>query len=119
MKTLHLTLKKKWFDLFLDGIKKEEYRQIKAYWIKRFCKEKLDNFMFCDLCEKECFNTTGESKPFDIVVFTNGYNPNSPQFTAELKGIKTGIGNKEWGAPEGEVFILSIGTILSTKNIKN
>ena len=37
--TLHLTLKKKWFDLILSGEKKEEYREIKDYWCKRFCSK--------------------------------------------------------------------------------
>ena len=35
MKTLHLTLNKKWFDMIAAGVKKEEYRSIKTYWIKR------------------------------------------------------------------------------------
>ena len=40
MKTLHLTLNKKWFDMIAAGVKKEEYRSIKTYWIKRLvmCK---------------------------------------------------------------------------------
>lgn len=29
MKTLHLVLKKRWFDMILSGEKKEEYREIK------------------------------------------------------------------------------------------
>ena len=32
---LHLTLKKYWFDMIKSGIKKEEYREIKDYWVKR------------------------------------------------------------------------------------
>lgn len=36
MSTLKLTLKKKWFDMIASGEKKEEYREIKPYWIKRF-----------------------------------------------------------------------------------
>lgn len=36
MKILHLTLKKKWFDMIASGEKKEEYREIKPYWEKRF-----------------------------------------------------------------------------------
>ena len=36
MKALHLNLKRKWFDMILSGYKKEEYREIKAYWINRF-----------------------------------------------------------------------------------
>lgn len=34
-KILHLTLKKKWFDMILSGVKKEEYREVKAYWVDR------------------------------------------------------------------------------------
>lgn len=36
MKTLHLTLNKKWFDMIAAGVKKEEYREIKPYWERRF-----------------------------------------------------------------------------------
>ena len=32
---LNLTLKKKWYDLILFGEKKEEYRDIKDYWVGR------------------------------------------------------------------------------------
>ena len=38
---LPLTLNKKWFDMILSGVKKEEYREIKSYWIKRFKAEIL------------------------------------------------------------------------------
>ena len=36
MRVLHLTLKKKWFDMILSGEKKEEYREIKSYWCAQF-----------------------------------------------------------------------------------
>lgn len=32
---LYLVLKKKWFDLIEQGIKKEEYREIKKHWFTR------------------------------------------------------------------------------------
>lgn len=35
MKTLTLSLKKKWFDMIASGEKTEEYREIKPYWEKR------------------------------------------------------------------------------------
>ena len=35
MKTLHLNLKAKWYDMIKSGIKKEEYREIKPFWEKR------------------------------------------------------------------------------------
>ncbi len=37
-KTLILPLKKKWFDMIKAGIKKEEYREIKPYYIRKFIK---------------------------------------------------------------------------------
>jgi hypothetical protein len=35
MRVLHLTLKKKWFDMIASGEKKEEYREDKEYWRRR------------------------------------------------------------------------------------
>ena len=34
-KTLHLNLKKQYFDAILSGEKKEEYRLVKEFWLKR------------------------------------------------------------------------------------
>jgi len=33
MNILRLTIKKEWFDMIQSGEKKEEYREIKPYWI--------------------------------------------------------------------------------------
>lgn len=99
---LHLTLKKKWFDMILSGVKKEEYREVKAYWSVRFINE--SSFL-------------PQFKKYDIIRFTNGYSPNSPSFDIECKGITIGLGKKEWGAPVPEqTFIISLGNILSRKN---
>jgi hypothetical protein len=92
-KVLHLTLKKNWFDLIKQGIKKEEYRDIKVYFIRRF-----------------------KDKP-DIIHFRNGYNLNCPELYVECKEISTGIGKKEWGAPKYKVFILKLGKIVDKKFI--
>ena len=35
MNILHLTLKKKWFDLIASGEKQHEFRECKPYWEKR------------------------------------------------------------------------------------
>ena len=48
-KTLKLTLCRQWFDLIKSGEKKEEYREIKPYWINRLC------FAF-DGCENQLNN---------------------------------------------------------------
>lgn len=92
MKILHLTLKKKWFDMILSGIKKEEYREIKPYWNTR-----LDN----------AWNA-------DAICFKNGYSKNAPQFTIELIKICKGYGKVEWGAPMGKlVYILKLGKLIT------
>ena len=49
MKTLHLTLEKKWFDLIANGEKRLEYREDKPYWRSRLVEN-------------------GRGKEFDIVI---------------------------------------------------
>ena len=34
-KVLQLSVKRKWFDLIKAGTKREEYREIKSYWVSR------------------------------------------------------------------------------------
>lgn len=105
MKILHLTLKKKWFDMILSGEKKEEYREIKPYWAKRllWTIEESDD-------EREGF------EQYDAVEFRNGYSKDAPTMLVECKGISVGIGNPAWGAPEHPVFIIKLGKILEIKN---
>lgn len=94
MKILHLTLKKKWFDMILSGEKKQEYREIKQYWKSRLLY-----------------------KEHDIILFKNGYREDSPSLMIELKGIYRGFGFIKWGALKGEkVFILELGKIIKGEN---
>ena len=93
MKILHLTLKKKWFDMIASGEKKEEYREIKPYWTKRLA-----------------------DRDYDAILFRNGYSKDSPRLLIEYKGFYECLGNIEWGAPEWEsVYILKLGNILNEK----
>lgn len=93
--TLHLTLKKKWFDMIFSGEKKEEYRDIKPYYNLRLI-----------------------GKEYDSVIFRNGYARDAPSLTIELKSIRFGTGNPEWGAvPNRKYFVLYLGKIINTKNI--
>lgn len=59
---LHLTLKKKWFDMILSGLKKEEYREMKPYWNKRLL-----------------------GKTYDFICFRNGYSKHAPKIIIEFK----------------------------------
>lgn len=105
MKTLRLTIKKKWFDLIVSGEKKEEYREIKEYWIKRIWPD-----------YKQAAFVKG-SKTHDLVKLVNGYSKSSPSVTLELLDVSAGLGSQSLGAPEFEdVFILSLGKIIELEN---
>lgn len=86
---LCMTLKRKWFDMILSGVKREEYREIKEYWIRRL-----------------------SGKKFSVIQFSNGYGKNVPTFNIEFPKYDIGIGKKEWGAPDEHVLILSIGEVI-------
>jgi len=94
---LHLNLKKKWFDMIVSGEKKEEYRDITAYWARRFS-------IAADAV---------------IICFSNGYAKNRPQVFVECTDLHIGIGKKEWGASGKEQFILSLGKIHDNRHTNN
>jgi hypothetical protein len=92
-KTLHLNLKKQWFDMILSGVKKCEYRDMKEYWSERLFP----------------------AEDFTTVTFSNGYSKDRRQFEIELQDITTGEGREDWGAVKGkQYYILCLGGIMST-----
>ena len=106
MKTLHLTLKKKWFDMILSGEKKEEYRQIKPYWLTRF-KYRCNNL---DMMHELNYSYTH-------IIFKNGYSKNAPTILIELDDIGFGKAKPEWSDNwQGDVFVIKLGKIIETKN---
>jgi len=115
MKTLHLTLKKKWFDMILSGEKKEEYREIKPHWTKRL----TTCLATCGIkdCNKCGARMNVWSQNYDRVEFRNGYSPDSPTIIVKCHGIDRGVGNPAWGAPKYPVFIIHLGEIIETKNL--
>lgn len=122
MRVLHLTLKKRWFDMIASGEKKEEYRELKDYWGYRLCYkipvpdgEYLTKWQKIRLGDRECLNSDfmPNYNEYDVIIFKNGYSKKSPQVTVECKGISIGHGKYEWGAT-GESFIIKLGNILST-----
>lgn len=95
MKTLHLTLKKKWFDIIASGEKTEEYREDKEYWHRRLQRNSSIGFI---------------TKKFDVVVFKNGYSKNAPTISFKCLEIKCGTGRQEWGAESGKkYFVIKLG----------
>jgi len=100
MEILHLTLKKKWFDMILSGEKKEEYRDDKMYWRKRLLLP----------------GETGDAKFFNEIHFKHGYGKNAPTLRVECLGVGSGYGKHKWGAT-GYCFIIQLGKILEKINM--
>ncbi len=95
---LHLTLKKKWFDMIASGEKKEEYREDSDHWRKRFLLR----------------GVVPDTRLFHFVKFRNGYRPDSPTVTVEWLGLDVREGMPEWGAEPGkEYFVIKLGNIIT------
>ena len=126
-KTLHLVLKRKWWDMIASGEKKEEYRDFSSFYIKR-------------LCDNPCFDKDGQLigrepikdwtisacsrygislrnaldigkmlfKDFTYVCFHLGYTNTTMMF--KILSISINIGKSEWGAEQNkEYFVIKLG----------
>jgi hypothetical protein len=127
MKSLQLPLKSKWFDMTKSGIKKEDYRDINHYWIKRLMTKKYDTIYpneqeAIDGILKHIdpnFLVKNHSNKFKNNIVTKGYpKKDDPDriLILEHTGIEIREGNAEWGAVPGvKYFVIKHGKIL-TKN---
>ncbi len=124
MKTIRLPLTRQWFEMTKSGVKKEDYREIAIYWIKRFFEKTFEarHHHIQWLLEKgfsieDTQHLSGvRLKKFDKNVMTLGYpkaNNKERILTLEHKGIEIGYGKPEWGAkPNKLYFIIKHGEIL-------
>lgn len=101
MKTLTLSLKKKWFDMIKSGEKKEEYRDgsMSFYWSNRLRErtKTSDGWKY------------GNFKQFDRIVFTLGYpkaDDTERRLTFKNPKIRIGTGRTEWGAEPGKNYFV-------------
>ncbi len=101
MRILHLTLKRKWFDLIATGKKNIEYREFKLYW-----KQRLYGAIF------------------DEVHFKNGYRKDAPFMRVSSPIIRI-IHSRHHRPVNGEeltadrYFAIYLGDVLETKNYNN
>ena len=96
MNILYLNLKAKWYEMIESGIKKEEYREIKPYWIKRLCVSYSEDV------------SSIEYKEYDAVKFIYGYTKRSMMFN--IQEILVDTGKPEWGAEEEiKYFVIRLG----------
>ena len=94
-KILHLTLKRKWFDLIAIGKKKIEYRELKPYWESRLIKS---------------VGIVVILHQFDEIHFRNGYSKSAPFMRVKHEGTEVNI--------EDGCFEIHLGEILEIKNWK-
>lgn len=85
--TLHLILKKKWYNMIESGEKKEEYREIKPFWQKRLQMPNLFDLVH-----------------YDTVTFHYGYSNRTMTF--KIKDIVIAEGKSEWGAEPGKKYFV-------------
>lgn len=121
---LDLPLKKEWYNLIESGVKIEEYREIKPHWCNRLLNREPLGLNHWKTVLSTAFKVVEERKHvegglhhllvwnyglrgYTHVRFRFGYTKRTMLF--ELNDIIVGKGNKEWGAPDNEVFILKLG----------
>lgn len=96
MKTLKLTLKKRWFDMIASGEKKEEYRQEGQWILSRLKRGEID-------------------RHYDAVKFTHGYAKDAPTVTLRYLGWDYGWGKPEWGGGGKQgmpLIVIKLGEII-------
>lgn len=97
--TLHLVLKRKWFDMIASGEKKEEYREIKRLYYARLMKKEGEKYAF---------------RHYPTVTFQLGYQKNAKRIVLKNLGIEVGVGRPEWGAEPGkQYFIIKLGEVVN------
>lgn len=95
-KMLVLPMKKKWFDMILSGDKKQEFRELKPYWINRVDNWQTENGVPATMCE---FLLEVEFKELLPILFVNGYGARAPRFIGWSNGysVRFDVMHKEWG----------------------
>lgn len=124
--TLHLVIKDKWFQMYKDGLKTEEYREITPYWCNRllgpvplgldFWKNELEGYSSAIMCSSFALNQFlikgfGLRRDFRFVTFHRGYSKETLTFL--LDNLLIGFGDKNLGAPDTLCFILKVGDFVS------
>ncbi len=130
---LYLPLKKRWFELTKDGVKREDYREINEYWAKRLLifSKKDDTYDLLDIIhllngskDKEeiediLYSCCGgiSFRKYIYNVMTLGYPKKCDKeriLIYEHAGIEIRCGNPEWGAlPKKNYFVIKHGKLIN------
>ena len=113
MNILTLVLTHKWFDAIASGYKREEYREIKPYYISRLCEDVKVCLCEQDVDKHPSFKIDGvwfscSLKQYDMIRFRRGYT--STVLDVECEGIGISKGEKEWGYwGDQDIFVIKLG----------
>lgn len=102
MKTLHLNLTFRWYDMIQAGLKKDEYRDLK--WLNRIGNR-------CKGCvTRSCLGHPKLRWPvptdYTHICFHRGYTKTTMLWS--IFDVTIGRGNPDWGAPDQIVIIIHL-----------
>lgn len=116
-KTLHLVLKRKWWDMIESGYKMEEYREVCHYWSTRLLNEQYRWYSmntdypkdFLGWISEHLYETSDiQFRTFEKVCFHLGYTNTTMTFRIGCFILSTG--KEEWGAePNKHYFVIKLG----------
>ena len=118
-KTLHLVLKRKWWDMIASGEKKEEYRDVNHYWAIRLLDRQYrwysQNIDYPnDFIDWLCFRLAHNDiafRSYENVCFHLGYTNNTMTFEITSMNVMYGdVCKQDWGAePNRYYFVIKLG----------
>ena len=116
-KTLHLVLKRKWWDMIASGEKKEEYREVCHYWAIRLLDRQYRWYSLNTDYPKDFlgwirghlkYRADIQFRQFEKVCFHLGYTNTTMTFLIAYFALS--MGKEEWGAePNKHYFIIKLG----------
>lgn len=113
MKVLNLIVSKEPFDLIRSGVKKEEYRKVKYFWITRLVKQDIKERTYAINLYESYYLPKYE---WEEIHFKNGYQKEAPIIKCEFKWLQIKKPNPEWtcGIISNEpVFAIKLGNIIN------
>ena len=115
-KTLHLVLKRKWWDMIASGEKKEEYRDVCHYWAIRLLDNKYRWYSLNTDYPKDFLGWIREHlnhradiqfRQFEKVCFHLGYTNNTMTFKITSMNVMYGdVCRQDWGAEPNKYYLV-------------
>lgn len=123
-KTLHLVLKRKWWDMIASGEMREEYRDVNHYWAirlldsqYRWYSQNIDypnnfiDWLYFGLGHNDIGFRCLDFRSYEKVCFHLGYTNNTMTFKITSMDVMCGEEcHQDWGAePDKYYFVIKLG----------